>query len=240
MIVTNPKDLETKAKGVKEVSFVMMVTNDGIQDDWAVACAKSYIYKNCLPDHVKKSNFVADGAGCFKSKLHRAIQPLWKSWTGIEEELLRLTPAGDGKTNLDGMFGRMSVILSSSVDNGESYYNMETILDAISESNGLSSTSFVGFNPDRRCGLSVELTDTKTSFSSSILTTVLASDCNHSGNILSNAFKHTGYGSGKALKSSMFSFFVKDGDQKKKIHLYDEEVSYSCVYVCLHQIFREY
>lgn len=127
MIVTNPKDIEAKAKGVKDVTFVMMVTNDGTQDDWAVACGKAYIYQNHLPDYIKKVIFIADGAGCFKSKLHRAIQGFWKVWTGIEEKKYRLTPAGDGKTCLDGMFGRMSTILSTSVDAGASYYNMETV-----------------------------------------------------------------------------------------------------------------
>ena len=78
MIVTNPEDVELKTKGVKDVSFVMLVTNDSLQDDWAVVCAKCYIYKECLPKHIKKVIFVADGAGCFKSKLHCAIQGLWK------------------------------------------------------------------------------------------------------------------------------------------------------------------
>jgi len=78
MIVTNPKDdEEAKRKGIKDVRFVMMITPDATQDDWAVACAKSYIYEEMLPSHVKHVIFTADGAGCFKSRLHRAIQGFW-------------------------------------------------------------------------------------------------------------------------------------------------------------------
>ena len=228
MIVTNPKDEESKTKKMKDVTFVMLVTNDGMQDDWAVACAKSYIYEECLRDNIKKVIFVADGAGCFKSKLHRAIQGMWKIWTGIDEIKYRLTPAGGGKTCLDGMFGRMSVILSSAVDNGSSYFNMESILNTLSESNGMSSTRFIGYAPDRTHALSVELADKKTQYSSSILTTILdpESDCNNSNNIVSCAFKHSGYGSGQALTCSYFSFHLKtDIKKKQSIPIYDKTVS---------------
>ena len=101
-----------------------------------------------------------------------------------------MTLAGDGKTCLHGMFGRMNKILSNAVDNGASFYNMETIIDTISKSNGMSSTQFFGYKADRKYELLVDLTDSKASFSGSILSTVLASDCKHSDNILSNAFKH--------------------------------------------------
>jgi hypothetical protein len=222
MIVTNSEDPELRAKGSKDVTFVMMVTNDSTQDDWGVACGKSYIYQNHLPDRIKKAIFVADGAGCFKSKLHRAIQGFWKTWTGIEEIKYRNTPAGDGKTCLDGMFGRMSVILSSAVDNGESYYNAETILAAVGESKGLSSTVFVGYMPDRENELSVEIAD-GTKWSSSILSTQLASDCKNSGCILSTAFKHTGYGSGMSLTCSTYKFYRKGEDGKKEeVAFYDK------------------
>jgi hypothetical protein len=222
MIVTNSADPEMKADGIKDVTFVMMVTNDSCQDDWAVACGKSYIYQNHLPAHIKKVIFIADGAGCFKSKLHRAIQGFWKVWTGIEEIKYRNTPAGDGKTNLDGMFGRMTTILSTTVDNGASYYNMETILDTIEESNGLSSTVFVGYKPNRENRLYVEIADGY-KFSSSILTTVLASD--DSSADLSLAFKHSGYGSGQRLMHWTFNLCMKEGETKKRVNLYDDQVS---------------
>eukprot|EP00980_Cylindrotheca_fusiformis_P024057 scaffold11480_cov117-Cylindrotheca_fusiformis.AAC.1 len=209
MIVTNPDDPALKEKGIKDVKFVMMVTDDSCQDDWAVAASKLYIYQNHLPQRVNKAIFVADGAGCFKSKLHRAIQGFWQIWAGVTEIKYRNTPAGDGKTSLDGMFGRCSVILASAVDNGASYWNKESILAAVEESNGLSSTTFVGYSPVRENQLHVEIADSQTRFSSSILSTSLASDCSNSSNALSYAFKHTGYGSGKSIGCSMFKFFLK-------------------------------
>ena len=60
----------------------MMFTDEGLQDEWAVVC----VYENQLPDHIKKAIFVADSASCFNSKLHRAIQILSESWTGITDQ----------------------------------------------------------------------------------------------------------------------------------------------------------
>ena len=227
MIVTNPKDEESKAKKMKDVTFVILVTNDGMQDDWTVACAKSYIYKECLLDNIKKVIFVADDAGCFKSKFNRAIQGMWKIWTGIDEIKYRLTPAGGGKSCLDGMFGRMSVILSSAVDKESSYFNMESILNKLSKSNGMSSTRFIGYTPDRTHALSVELADKKTQYSSSILTAILdpESDCNNSNNILSRAFRHSRYGLGQTLTCSYFLFHLKTDKKKQVIPIYDKTVS---------------
>eukprot|EP00980_Cylindrotheca_fusiformis_P025942 scaffold14950_cov156-Cylindrotheca_fusiformis.AAC.1 len=230
MIVTNPADQALKTKGIKDVKFVMMVTDDSRQDDWAVACGKSYIYQNHLPAAIEKVIFVADGAGCFKSKLHRAIQGFWSKWTGVTEVKFRITPAGDGKTCLDGMFGRYNRILSTAVDNGASYWNAKTILTALEASNGLSSTTFVGYSPLRlQNPLSVELVR-NAKYSSSILTTILASDCSMSTQMLSYAFKHTGYGSGKALGcSEFFNFIVKEKTENGKetktdLSFYDKEV----------------
>ena len=56
-----------------------MFTDDNLQDEWAVVCAKRKIYENCLPDHIKNSIFVADVATCFNSKLHIAVQIFWES-----------------------------------------------------------------------------------------------------------------------------------------------------------------
>ena len=55
----------------------------------------------------------------------------------------RHTPAGDGKSAVvDGMFGRLNTVLSSAVNMGASYWNSQTIADAMAESNGLASTQF--------------------------------------------------------------------------------------------------
>ena len=98
--------------------------------------------------------------------------------TGITEKVLQILPAGDGKTELDGMFGRMSTVLDSSiVKNNSFYHDWTTLLDVLGNSNGLTATTFTGYKPDRSRQLSVELVDEKRGFSSSILTTKLQSDC---------------------------------------------------------------
>jgi hypothetical protein len=107
------------------------------------------VCKEYLPERITKLQFVSDGAGCFKSQLNRALQPFWKIWTGVDEIVYRLTPAGDGKSALDGMFGRLNTVLWSSVDMGASCYNSKTIADAMTDLNGLSSTQFARWEPDR-------------------------------------------------------------------------------------------
>jgi hypothetical protein len=54
MITTNATDEESKAKGLKEVTFVMMVTDDCLQDDWEVLWAKNVVCKEHLPEHIAK------------------------------------------------------------------------------------------------------------------------------------------------------------------------------------------
>jgi hypothetical protein len=44
MITVNPKDPDEKAKGMKDVCFVMMVTDDALQDEHEVACAKAVLH----------------------------------------------------------------------------------------------------------------------------------------------------------------------------------------------------
>jgi hypothetical protein len=214
MIATNAEDEADRAKGVKDVKFVMMFTDDGLQDDWQIACAKHTIYTDHLPSHIKKVLFTSDGAGCFKSKLHRAIQPFWKHWTGVDEIELRITPAGDGKSCLDGMFGRLTYVLHGSVDRGNSYFDAESILKAIQDSNGLSATTFLGFHAVRANQLKAELElDGRLE---SVLLSVLdpnrdatdpnrdATDPNRDATDHSiRLFKHSGYG--KGVKVALFT-----------------------------------
>ena len=219
MTITNPIDADLNAKRMKEVTVTMMVTNNERQDAWAVQCAKSYIYDNMLPKHIEKIISIADGAGCFKSIKHRADQGFWKIWTGIEEIIYRLTPAGDGKSCLDGMFGRMSQLLSTSVDNGASYFNAETMLDAIESFGGLSATTFLVYEPDWSSQLTVKLSDPNDTFSASILTTVLNSDCTCKNSTLSMAYKHIGFGNGEFLTCSTFKI-LKQAEECKKVRIF--------------------
>jgi hypothetical protein len=195
MIVSNSTDEEQRAKGIKEVNFVMMVTDDGLQDEWEVACAKKVVYTDYLPDHVKKVHFVSDGAGCFKSQFHRAFSPFWKCWTGIDEVSIRITPAGDGKSCLDGMFGRMNVVLKSAVDQGRSYYNSATIMESIESTSGMTATEFVRFEPNRSNRVDVVIEGINLE---SVLLTLL-DHRRESGDQTIVAFKHTGFGNGTKI-----------------------------------------
>jgi predicted lactoylglutathione lyase len=224
MIATNTTDQEAKAQGIKDVTFVMMLTDDSLQDEWAVACAKAYVYQYELPAHITKAHFVSDGAGCFKSKLHRCIQPFWKHWTGIDEISLRVTPAGDGKSSLDGVFGRTNTVLHSSVDAGSSHYNADTIKEAVELSDGLSATKFLVYGPDRSNQVKAELEGIDCRMT---LTTLL--DPNRADNDnTSHAYKHSGHGKGILVDPTrkatfFFGTSAKDAD---RIHgVYTEMVS---------------
>ena len=222
MIATNPVDQEDKKKGIKDLQFVMMITDDTLQDDWEVACAKHWVTKNCLSENIKKFHFISDGAGCFKSVLHRAIQPLWKLWTGVEEKSFRITPAGDGKSPLDGMFGRLGCCLSSSADTGSSYYDADSTLDTLADSDGLASTLFMTFKPNRLNDFNVKSALLK--FGSILLTTLDSSS--DEGPFTQHAYKHSGFGSGIELHSFKDFVFYKGTNKKaKKMQVFNANVS---------------
>ena len=54
MIITNSMDEDDRLKGMKDVKFVFMVSDDMLQDEWEVMCAKSHNYSNHLPSQVEK------------------------------------------------------------------------------------------------------------------------------------------------------------------------------------------
>jgi hypothetical protein len=192
------------------------------------------VYKEYLPKHItKKVLFVSDGAGCFKSQLHRALQPFWILWTGVDEIVCRITPAGDGKSALDVMFGRLNTVLQSSVDMGASYWNSETITKAIEDSNGLLSTQFARFAPERLQQLKAEVNTMH--FESVLLTTLdLDQDVNNQSTL---TFKHSRYGSGKQImpdKDIKFIWLAWKGERKAKedrtsiTGVYNANVSLTC------------
>jgi hypothetical protein len=207
MIATNAADNADREKGVKDVKFVMMFTDDGLQDAWQIACTKYTIYTDHLPSQIKKVMFTSDGAGCFKSKLHRAIQPFWKYWTGVDEIELRITPAGDGKSCLDGMFGRLTCVLHASVDQGNSYFDAESILKAIQDSNGLSATTFLGFQAVRANQVKADLEIVGRL--ESVLLSVLDPDLDATNHSI-RLFKHSGYGKGMEVNLATQSSFARD------------------------------
>jgi len=84
-----------------------------------VNAAKCILYKNFLPSHVKEVHFRADGAGCFSCNLTKISIVNWESWTGVKEISNTQTPAGGGKTNLDGAFGVAQRRLTARINVGK-------------------------------------------------------------------------------------------------------------------------
>jgi hypothetical protein len=207
MIITNPKDESddddnNNSPGMKDVSFVMLFSDDTFQDEWGVCCGKNHLYQECLPEHIDTVYFISDGAGCYKSKLHKTVIPFWKIWTGITEKRNRVTPAGDGKTALDGMFGQLMFLLGGAVDSGASYYDAGTILDTIEDdTRRLKATSFRKYTPDRRNQVKCDLP------AGSQIDSVLTTEPDPLEKNLF-LFKHSGYGDGLEVDlTSQTSFF---------------------------------
>ena len=131
-----------------------------------------------------------DGAGCFTSQLSKLVQPCMLAWTGVKEVVNTHPVAGGGKSSLDQMFGVMGSNLKVASDQGMSYHDAPTVLDAMESKSGIPGSPMLHFEPDRSsavlsaaiCGASVE----------SVLRTELAAD-----GMSLVAFKHSGYGKGR-------------------------------------------
>jgi hypothetical protein len=187
MIIINSMIEDERSRGIKDVRFVLMATDDTKQDEWNVMCAKSEVYKRYIPDHCPKVWFQSDGAGCFSSQLMRTVQPFWHAWTGLCEERYRITPRGGGKTSLDGIFAKFGQVISSAVDQGASYENAAEVVNTFERSGGLTAAHVNTYTPDRsrrlfaKCRVSFE----------SVLNTKL-----DSSNLSLQCFKHSGTGNG--------------------------------------------
>lgn len=105
MIITNSLVPVVDSQGLKEVNFVMMLTDDTLQDEHEVACTKAEVYENHLPDRVSHVIFCTDRASCFQSLYHQAIQPHWLTWTGIEEIVFKLLQPAMGNQHMMACLG---------------------------------------------------------------------------------------------------------------------------------------
>ena len=145
MIARNADDGSTS----KDVTFVMCCTADCLQDSHAILCAKQLVYSSLLPDGTTHVTFRSDGAGCFASELSRCAQPHWERWAGVTESVYRVSPAGAGKSNLDGMFGRLKKMLDDAVDSGASFWDASTIVETADAAGGMPATTFLEYTPSR-------------------------------------------------------------------------------------------
>jgi hypothetical protein len=134
------------------------------------------------------------------------------------------------------MFGRLNVVLATSVNGGLSYYNSETVCEAIEDSNGLAATEFCCFEPKRL--RTVEVYIIGISLKSVLLTTL---DHDQGLNNQSpHAFKHSGFGSGIRIDLINPTLGIKFGwrkitGKKKKIadltdikNVYNVDVCIDC------------
>ena len=216
ILMWNSTDPVENTKGIKEVRLAMMLTYDGPQDKRAVICAKGEIYLNHLPAHINDSIFVADGASCFNSKIHHAVQWLWEPWTGIREREHRITVAGGGKSPLDGMFGRFSTVLSTAVNSGMSHRDATGILQATECAGaGLTATSVLIFASDRSSRPHCETTK------SVDLEGVLRTALNDDGS--ATAYRHSELGGFRIERIAFGLFKSKDTSKKRTIKKFTRE-----------------
>jgi len=209
MVVMNSTDPDARARNEKECEFIIMLTADTCQDEISVICAKSFVYSDCLPDRIDEARFQTDGAGYFSSKLNRAVQPLWEAWTGVKEVILRITPAGAGKTALDGKFGGVGEALHSAGDMGFGYTDSDTIMFAVEQTNGVSATTFYCFAPDRgRFVLSADIRGWKHS--------ILRAELDWDGMGV-KVFRHSGYCNGFHIPFDSFFLFNTRSTPSRKI-----------------------
>lgn len=120
MVLSN----QEKKEGLVDAHYFLFFSNDTTQDTTFVLSAKAYVYDVFIRSHFQdvelvKVHFESDGAGAFNSNLAKACQPEWYEWTNgkIEEVQIRVSVNGDGKTSLDGIFGKTGKLISDAVNN---------------------------------------------------------------------------------------------------------------------------
>jgi hypothetical protein len=186
MLISNSDSPE-----MKNVQFHFFLTDDTTQDAFSVLTAKYILFSNLIPMHVKKVHFRADGAGCFSSNAIKAAMPLWKEWTGVEEKSYRISVSGGGKSNLDGLFGRLSFVLKRAVNRGGDFWDAKTVAEAVKMAGGISACSFHVFLPVRGDDWTTKVDCLKQYTKLHLL---------ESGDIL--GFFHSEYGSGTVIRAT--------------------------------------
>jgi hypothetical protein len=132
-----------------KVLYHLFISNDTTQDAAAVNCAKAYLYKVVLPTYgIKKVHYRCDGAGNFSGNEAKAAIALWPELGGVTEISYKTSVSGDGKSNLDGLFGVLTRHLHVLVDGGASFRNAEELCELL-VLNPLKHTEIHHFLPKR-------------------------------------------------------------------------------------------
>ena len=160
LIMTNTQ----RRDGKHDVMYFLFFSDDTQQDANYVLAAKHYIYSNVLPglfpDGTEiKVHFESDGAGCFNCTLLKATMPFWKDWTGVEEMTIRVSVSGDGKSSLDGLFGKLRNNFIDAVNNRVTdIYSADTCLAACQKGAGIEGASVAVLELDRKYDLATQKT----------------------------------------------------------------------------------
>lgn len=192
MIMTN-----TEGKvGEVDVTFFLFFSDDTQQDTNYVLAGKHYIYSEMLPKLFPegtdiKVRFESDGAGCYNCNLAKAVMPFWKQWTNVEEIQIRHSVSGDGKSSLDGMFGKLSKNFKDAVSNNQlNIVNARTCLKAY-ESAGIKGASAGIIELDRDHDIEIKTSDPRLLASHRIV-------LDRQNNQLVT-YANSGYGNGKEI-----------------------------------------
>ena len=162
MVLTNAEGKD----GEVDVHFFFFFSNDTTADTNFVLAGKSYIYSEFLPKELPeaqriKVRFESDGAAAFNSNTAKACMPYWSKWTNgrVEEVQIRHSVNGDGKSPLDGAFGKLGANLREAVnDRCTDITNAETCLDAYQKGAGIKGATGAILEPLREDPLHVSST----------------------------------------------------------------------------------
>ena len=139
----------TREEKENKVLYHLFISNDTTQDAAAVNCAKAYLYKEILPKYgLKRIHYRCDGAGNFSGTEAKAAIALWPALTGVTDRSYKTSVSGDGKSNLDGLFGVLTRHLKGLVDSGASFQNAKELC-ALLTKNPLNHTEIHHFLPKR-------------------------------------------------------------------------------------------
>lgn len=136
---------------------------------------------------------------------------------------MQITPAGDGKLPLDGMFGRLGSCLSTTVDLGHSHYDDDSTSDALKYADGLASTTQMKFEPCHSNAVKVKSASLK--FGPILLMTLFFEGT--SGPFTLCAYKHSGFGAGLKLDPVTDNKFYKK-ENNERLFVYNPDVHTCC------------
>ena len=188
-----------------EVTFYHFISDDKLKDTQFVISTKYELCMNHMPERIKKVQYRSDEEANLACTLHYLIQLLWEIWTGIIEEVAKHCPTGEGKSELDGNFGKTSHVLHNQHNLGFSFNDMESIVQALtSDDADVTGSTFGVFVPGRKFTFQGKIESEESHKS------VLCSNLQTDRSVI--IFQHSGYGNGTKIYSDLSSIKIKNKD----------------------------